>query len=430
MEEGHSPCPVCKVETELVTFQCCGRCANSLQHHENKPFQCSFPSDVSPLISSSVLEECSVAIANSSPEEVGCSFSTKKKETSKYYQSLNDWIELMSDLNEVQDTVPEDNFEATSCIRFATYLSFFLNFCLMIAKSIAVSTSISYTLISSLADSFLDLIAGTIISCSAAHSKFTREDLFKYPVGKSRVSTVGILVFSVLMACCAVYIILQCVMSLIKHEISPMPTNTAIYIMFGTIFLKFIMWISYGNLGHEFTSTLAEDHRNDVLTNSLGLLMYYGGGKYGWWMDATGGILLSLFVLVNWVLNAQENATMLMGESAPPEVIRSITYVAAHHHPLIINVEQVIAFQVGPQYFCELHIVIPGHIPLETAHWIGESLQLKVERIPQIERAWVHIDCEAHNENEHLLFMRATGKLDNVKINPNSATSEPEVIDP
>ena len=183
-------------------------------------------------------------------------------------------------------------------------------------------------------------------------------------------------------------------------------------IMGVTIFVKLTMAIVYYLLGHPITQALAEDHRNDVITNAIGLFMYWGGHKLGWWMDSTGGIILSTFILVSWIMNAKENATMLMGTTAPPDIIRSLTYVAANHHPLILSVEHVIAFQVGPLYFAELHIVVPGHIPIGVAHWIGESLQLKIERIPDIERAWVHVDCETHNENEHVLFMKANGKLE------------------
>jgi divalent metal cation (Fe/Co/Zn/Cd) transporter len=235
--------------------------------------------------------------------------------------------------------------------------------------------------------------------------------MVQYPVGKSRVSTVGILVFSCLMASCAVYIMLQCGMSLLAGGAGPTATTTAIVIMALTIGVKFVMFTVYYCIGHPITRALASDHRNDAVTNAIGLFMYWGGSKLGWWMDSAGGLALSGFVLVSWVMNAIENGKMMMGATAPPEVLRSLTYLAAHHHPLIIDVEQVIGFQVGPQYFAELHIVVPGHIPLEVAHWIGESLQLKIERVPDIERAWVHVDCEAHNENEHVLFMRATGKL-------------------
>jgi divalent metal cation (Fe/Co/Zn/Cd) transporter len=321
---------------------------------------------------------------------------------------------MMNELNEItEDSVlPDDGQEASAGIRFATYCSFAVNLCLLCAKAIALSSSTSYTLISSVADSALDLIAGMIIACTAAHSKFTRDDLLKYPVGKSRVSTVGILVFSILMAACAVYIIMQCGMSLLRHETIEETSITAMAIMGSTVGVKFVMAIVYYCLSHPMTRALAADHRNDVLTNSLGLFMYWGSKNVGWWMDSAGGIILAAFVLVSWIGNAVENGKMLMGTTAPPEVLRALTYLAAHHHPLILGVEQVIAFQVGPQYFAELHIVVPGHVRLEVAHWIGESLQLKVERVPDIERAWVHVDCETHNENEHVLFMRATGKLE------------------
>lgn len=273
-----------------------------------------------------------------------------------------------------------------------------------------MSTSSSYTLISSLADSALDIIAGIIISCTAMHSKFTKDDLGKYPVGKSTVSVVGLLVFSILMSCCALYIILQCTMSLISHELPVKTTTIAFIIMACTIGIKLTMAIVYYCFGHPITKALAQDHRNDALTNSLGLFMYWGSGHIGWWMDSTGGILLSTFVLISWILNAVENAKMLLGKSAPPKVIRALTYVAAHHHPLVVGVEQVIAFQMGPKYFTELHIVVPGHLTHEIAHWIGESLQIKIEKIQDIERCWVHVDCEEHNQNEHILSMRAFGE--------------------
>jgi cation diffusion facilitator family transporter len=323
-------------------------------------------------------------------------------------------MDLMNELNEItEDSVlPEDSQGTSVGIRAATYISFCVNLCLLIGKAIALSSSTSYTLISSTADSALDLIGGIIVAITAANSKFTRDDLVKYPVGKSRVSTVGILVFSVLMAACAVYIIMQCGLSLLRHETIETRSLTAIVVMGVTIGVKLVMAVVYYCLGHPMTRALAADHRNDVATNLVGLFMYWGTTALGWWMDSAGGVVLAAFVLVSWAGNAIENGTMLMGTSAPPELLRALTYLAAHHHPLIVGVEQVIAFQVGPQYCAELHIIVPGHVRLEEAHWVGESLQLKVEKVPEIERAWVHVDCETHNENEHVLVMRATGKLD------------------
>jgi cation diffusion facilitator family transporter len=314
---------------------------------------------------------------------------------------MNEWLFMMDELNEVPDydSPLADRNEMNFCVRCATYCSFGLNFMLLCGKALAMSTSASYTIMSSLTDSCLDIIGGIIISCTAANSQYSADDRMKYPVGKSRVSTVGILAFSVLMSCCAVYIIIACVNSLVARERAPPTTSTAVFVMVATIVIKFFMWIVYMWIGHPITLTLAEDHRNDVLTNSLGFFMYWGGARLKWWMDSTGGILLSLFVLNSWSRNALENAKMLMGQAAPPDIIRNLTYVAAHHHPLIKAVDKVIAYQLGPMYFAEVYIVLRDGISLEAARWVGDTLTKRIVKMGNIEHAYVHLDTPSHDKS-------------------------------
>ena len=68
--------------------------------------------------------------------------------------------------------------------------------------------------------------------------------------------------------------------------------------------------------------TYAEDHRNDVLTNSLGLLGGYLAAKvHGmWWIDPLIALILSLFVAYNWLGSAHEQLWLLVGKSASPEL--------------------------------------------------------------------------------------------------------------
>jgi cation diffusion facilitator family transporter len=327
---------------------------------------------------------------------------------------MNEWLAVMDELNEIPDYGGPDELrgEASFCVRCATYCSFGLNFMLLCSKALAMSTSASYTIMSSLTDSCLDIIGGIIISCTAANSQYTADDRARYPVGKSRVSTVGILVFSVLMGCCAVYIILACVNSLISREPAPPTTPTALFVMVATIIVKFCMWFVYAWINHPITSALAEDHRNDVFTNSLGLFMYLGGARLQWWVDSTGGILLSLWVLNSWGRNAVENAKMLMGRAAPPDIIRNLTYVAAHHHPLIKAVDRVVAYQLGPMYFAEVYIVLRDGISLEAARWVGDTLALRLARVSDVEHAFVHLDTASHDaELEKILEKGAKNGL-------------------
>ena len=326
---------------------------------------------------------------------------SKQRQIRKYYHSVNEWIYVMDQLNHLSESNDflEDKNEANFVVRCATYCSFGLNLMLLVGKALAMSTSSSYTIMSSLADSCLDLIAGIIISCTAIYSKTTDEDKIKYPIGKSRISTVGILVFSILMSCCAIFIIMQCLHSLIEHENAPPTTEVAIYIMCMTIFVKFCMWIVYTWLNHPITLTLAEDHRNDVFTNSFGLFMYWGGEHFHWWMDSAGGLLLSLFVLNSWSKNALENAKMLIGIQAQPDLIRNLTYVAAHHHPLIKSVSEIIAYQIGPSYFAEVSIAVDNKTCSEASFFIADSLKKRLEQIEDIEHAYIHLETIHHDQN-------------------------------
>lgn len=325
---------------------------------------------------------------------------TKQRQMKKYYHSVDEWINVMDQLNHLSDynDFDEDKNEVNFTVRCATYCSFGLNLMLLISKALAMSSSSSYTIMSSLADSCLDLIAGVIISCTAVYSKTTAEDKIKYPIGKSRISTVGILVFSVLMSCCAIFIIMQCLHSLLEHENSPPTTSVAIHIMFMTIFVKFCMWIAYTWLNHPITLTLADDHRNDVFTNSFGLFMYWGGENFYWWMDSAGGLLLSLFVLNSWSKNALENAKMLIGIQAQPDLIRNLTYVAAHHHPLIKSVSGIIAYQIGPRYFAEVKIAVDNKTCSEASFFIADTLKKKIEKIDEIEHAYIHLETIDHDQ--------------------------------
>lgn len=414
-------CPICRNEhVDLFPFHCCTRChdylvsgrdtqnKNFFQPPENKPVRSIIPSK-----SRDLLED---ALTQSEQKPKSLKDIKKHKEIQQYYSTMSEWLNQIDELDEIPDYSTEkfDANEANFAIRCSTYCSFGLNMMLLTGKAIAMSTSSSYTIMSSLADSCLDIIAGIIISYTAATSQTTEEDKLKYPAGKSRISTVGILVFSVLMSVCALYIIGQCMMALINHEIAPQTTKTAVCIMLFTITVKFFMWIIFKWLGHPITLTLAEDHRNDVITNSFGLFMYWGGAKLRWWMDSVGGIVISLFILQSWAHNAAEMARMLMGEIASPDIVRNVTYVAAHHHPLIKTVDKVVAYQIGPGCFAEVYVTIPDHVGMKVGRWIGDSLQKRLERIPEIEHAFIHVDSDQpfSSEDEKVIRKKSVATED------------------
>jgi divalent metal cation (Fe/Co/Zn/Cd) transporter len=62
-----------------------------------------------------------------------------------------------------------------------------------------------------------------------------------------------------------------------------------------------------------------------------------------------------------------------------------------NHSPLIIKIDTVRAFYFGTAYLVEVDIVLPENMVLKEAHDIGESLQKRIEDLPDVERVCLNI---------------------------------------
>jgi len=54
----------------------------------------------------------------------------------------------------------------------------------------------------------------------------------------------------------------------------------------------------------------------------------------------------------------------------------------------------------------QVDIELPEELPLKEAHTIGETLQSKIEKLPEVERAFVHLDDECEHKLEHTVLNR------------------------
>ena len=102
-----------------------------------------------------------------------------------------------------------------------------------------------------------------------------------------------------------------------------------------------------------------------------------------------------------WTKTVIENVWALIGRTAPPEFLAKLTYLIWNHHEDIKHIDTVRAYTFGSNYFVEVDIVLRQDMLLNKAHNIGESLQVKLEQLPEIERAFVHIDFEYSHKPEH-----------------------------
>lgn len=73
------------------------------------------------------------------------------------------------------------------------------------------------------------------------------------------------------------------------------------------------------------------------------------------------------------------------------------------HSPHVISLDTVRAWHSGPRIVVEVDIVLEPEQTLRETHDVAEELQTKLESLPIVERAYVHVDYETSHAPEHFL---------------------------
>ncbi|KAI4368592.1 hypothetical protein MLD38_017136 [Melastoma candidum] len=299
-------------------------------------------------------------------------------------------------------SLDEENLEELAQQERAMKISNYANVFLLALKVYATIQSGSLAIAASTLDSLLDLMAGGILWFT--HSSMKKINVYKYPIGKLRVQPVGIIIFAAVMATLGFQVLIQAVEQLARNEgPSKMSSYQLIWlcsIMLTATVVKVCLWLYCRTSPNDIVRAYAKDHKFDVVTNVVGLAAALLGNKFYWWIDPVGAIVLALYTIANWSGTVMENAVTLVGKSAPPEVLQKLTYLVLRH-PNIKRIDTIRAYTFGVLYFVEVDIELPEEIPLKEAHTIGETLQIKLEKLPEVERAFVHLDYECNHKPEH-----------------------------
>ncbi|MGC9469092.1 MAG: cation diffusion facilitator family transporter [Anaerolineae bacterium] len=138
----------------------------------------------------------------------------------------------------------------------------------------------------------------------------------------------------------------------------------------------------------------ATDNLTDVLSSTAALVGTLGSRFVHPLADPIAGGLVAI-----WILRAafgvwRENLRYLTGAGASPELRAEIVSQAASVDG-VERVHQVITDHVGPELVVDLHINVEGTMTLLDAHRISDEVQGRLEEIPGVDRAYVHVEpCE------------------------------------
>ncbi|KAG6911278.1 hypothetical protein DXG01_002117 [Tephrocybe rancida] len=299
----------------------------------------------------------------------------------------------------------------------------------LVATVYAAISSGSLSLLATGIDSVFDI--GSNILLFWLHRKAERLDVNRWPVGGARLETIGNIIYErVPMGSVNLVVIVEAVRSIVTKENNELqkfhlPSIIAVAVALGVKFILFVYSFSLRSKSSQ-VRVLWEDHRNDLWINGFGntfvpsraapislhlqvfscqLAGANGGGVRVSRpqitdtepdltradLDPMGAIIIALGVIVAWGRTIYGEFELLAGKSAPHDFLQLLIYKAVTFSEEIVKVDTVRAYH---DYFVEVDVVMDANTPLWKAHDLSQQLQDKIEVLPNVERAFVHVDHE------------------------------------
>ncbi|MFH4975038.1 hypothetical protein AB6A40_001747 [Gnathostoma spinigerum] len=294
---------------------------------------------------------------------------------------------------ETSATKSSDETGTATAARWLAMATLLINISLVVAKGTAAYLSGSLSIISSLVDSAVDITSGLVIWLTARAIK--KRDPYLYPRGRTRLEPIALIIVSVIMGVASVQMIVQSLESILRNTVNPHTDVASISIMLITVLVKLILVVICQRYKKDASiAVLAQDHRNDCISNTVALVCAWVGSQYWVYLDPIGAIVVSLYIAITWYFTGKEHLTMLSGRSAEPDFINRIIKVCVEHDKRIDFIDTVYVYHFGMRFLVEVHIVLDKHMSLQVAHDISEGLQIDIEALEEVERAFVHCDYE------------------------------------
>jgi cation diffusion facilitator family transporter len=199
------------------------------------------------------------------------------------------------------------DFESTKSpmwiIHLAINLSFLANITLFITKIILALYSGSMALLASAFESFLDIVSNAIIFFTVRIIR--QKNYYSYPVGKSRMEPLGIIVFAVVITTSFSQVLITSIEKLTSGT-APEQIDLSILslvILGVNVVVKAILWLWCASIkGSSSVEALAYDHENDVVFTIASTLFPLVGNWMKWnWLDPVGAIMLSIYIIYEWM---------------------------------------------------------------------------------------------------------------------------------
>jgi len=300
-------------------------------------------------------------------------------------------------------------------IETATKVSLLVNSTLFIIKIAVFIETGSFAVVAALTDSFCDLVSQIILFCT---QRAVKKQHSEFPAGRTRLEPVGILIMAILMMVLSCSVVFASVFTLYSIYVLRSPfvveySDWSLALLIVSIVLKLILFIYCRNFkASPSAMALAEDHRNDVLSNSTALcaVIVASTVSSAVWVDPAGGALISIYIIWSWYSIATEETNKLIGIRGSDESMQKLdAFIAQEMSPKhLVNVPndyRLSAYYIGRNLLVELRLIYAEFSEFRKVCDLSLALQRKLEAFDFIERAFVIADWSKRNEALHKIPM-------------------------
>ncbi|KAL9101616.1 MAG: hypothetical protein Q9163_003135 [Psora crenata] len=304
--------------------------------------------------------------------------------------------------SDLDNSEEDDDESGSKVVTVAIYINLIANAILLVGKIAVIVLTSSLSVLASLVDAALDFLSTAIVWLTT--KLISRQDQYHYPVGRRRLEPLGVLVFSVIMITSFFQVSLECFNRLNSSDHSIVQLGLpSIIIMAMTVIIKLACWFWCRLINSSSVQALAQDAMTDVVFNIFSIIFPIVG-YYArlWFLDALGGLLLSLYVIFNWSRTSSTHIRHLTGAAASAQDRNILLYLTMRFAKSIKSIQGCQAYHAGDKLNVEVDVVLDESMTLRDSHDLGESLQYMLESVPSVDRAFVHLDYKRWNLPSHM----------------------------
>lgn len=274
----------------------------------------------------------------------------------------------------------------------ATLINILGNTGLFALKLVAGLLSGSIALISDALNSLNDIAASIATFICVKISDKQADD--GHPFGHSRAEPIAGLIIAVLAGILGFEVIREAVERVLAGSKAEISLFTLVVPVI-TMAVKWVMSWHFKRVGKLFNSpallATATDSLMDVFV-ALAALVGIAGAKLGYaFLDPVAAFVISLWIIRTGYRIGMDNIAYLMGQAPPPALMEEIKRAALAEKG-VHAINTVRAHYVGNFIHVEIHIEVDKDLSTLESHAIGEEVERRIESIPSIDKAFVHLD--------------------------------------